>query len=389
MAPERDGSRAGDGIYAYETRQGTRYYFKYRKSDGRSATRRGFSSPRAARRERERVVVSAAMGEQTSTTETFGEFFDTWLHNRRPYLEPGTYTGYEIQGRKQLAVFRPIKLTKLSTAAVESWLARSVEEGRYAPKTINNALTVLVACLNDAFRQGKLARNPAAGVRRLPSAHVERDYLRMDEISPYLDACAPVYRPLAEILIATGMRIGEAIALTWHDVDFHNSAIRVLRSGKRDGDGSTKGDRYRSVDFGPRIATVLRELKARQEEHGAAARNRTVFARASPRTTTSEPERMDRTTVSRYWHKAALEDAGIRDMPLHSLRHTAAAAWLTTGNPLMYVQRQLGHASITTTEQCYGHLETSFLKSAAAETELAIWGAAARSKSPSDPPLAA
>ena len=112
----------------------------------------------------------------------------------------------------------------------------------------------MVACLNDACRTGKLARNPATGVRRLPPAHVERDYLRMEEIPLYLDSCAATYRPLAEILIATGMRIGEATALTWNDIDFHNSAIRVLRSGKRDGDGSTKGDRYRSVDFGPRIA---------------------------------------------------------------------------------------------------------------------------------------
>ena len=83
--------------------EGTRYYFKYRKSDGRSATRRGFASPRAARRERERVVVSAAIGGQTSSTETFGEFFDTWLRNRRPYLEPGTHSDYEVHGRKRLA----------------------------------------------------------------------------------------------------------------------------------------------------------------------------------------------------------------------------------------------------------------------------------------------
>jgi hypothetical protein len=89
MAAEQGSSRrSGDGIYPYETRAGTRYYFKYRKSDGRSATRRGFTSPRAARRERERTVVSAAKGEQVSSTETFGDYFDTWLANRRPYLEP-------------------------------------------------------------------------------------------------------------------------------------------------------------------------------------------------------------------------------------------------------------------------------------------------------------
>ncbi len=69
------------------------------------------------------------------------------------------------------------------------------------------------------------------------------------------------------------------------------------------------------------------------------------------------------------WHEWALEDAGLRDMPLHSLRHTAATAWLATGHPLIFVQRQLGHRSITTTEEHYGHLETSFMREAAARTE--------------------
>jgi integrase len=62
----------------------------------------------------------------------------------------------------------------------------------------------------------------------------------------------------------------------------------------------------------------------------------------------------------------------MRDMPLHSLRHTAAAAWLAVGHPLIFVQRQLGHRSITTTEEHYGHLEGSYVKDAAARTEAAI-----------------
>ena len=81
---------------------------------------------------------------------------------------------------------------------------------------------------------------------------------------------------------------------------------------------------------------------------------------------------IDRNTVSRDWHPDALRDAGLRHMPLHSLRHTAASAWLSTGQPLMYVQRQLGHAQITTTERLYGHLEETFVRRAAADTEAAI-----------------
>jgi integrase len=78
---------------------------------------------------------------------------------------------------------------------------------------------------------------------------------------------------------------------------------------------------------------------------------------------------MDRTTVSRDWHKQALQDAALRDMPLHALRHTAAGAWLAAGNSLMYVQRQLGHADIRTTEHYYGHLERHVLAAGAIATE--------------------
>ena len=64
-------------------------------------------------------------------------------------------------------------------------------------------------------------------------------------------------------------------------------------------------------------------------------------------------------------------------MPLHALRHTAAAAWLAAGNSLMYVQRQLDHADIATTERHYGHLERHVLAAGAIATEAAIARAAA------------
>jgi integrase len=83
-------------------------------------------------------------------------------------------------------------------------------------------------------------------------------------------------------------------------------------------------------------------------------------------------------TVSRGWHRQALEDAALRDMPLHALRHTAAAAWLAAGNSLMYVQRRLGHADISTTERYYGHLDCHVLAARAVATEQAIARAAGR-----------
>jgi hypothetical protein len=71
--------------------------------------------------------------------------------------------------------------------------------------------------------------------------------------------------------------------------------------------------------------------------------------------------------------RAALKRAGLRrSVRFHDLRHSAAAAWLAAGRPMMYVQRQLGHTDFGTTIRSYGHLEESFLPDAAERVEAAI-----------------
>jgi integrase len=134
--------------------------------------------------------------------------------------------------------------------------------------------------------------------------------------------------------------------------------------------GSTKGDPFRGVEFGPRIAGILLDLRARQSEQKTVdLSTKLVFIDAN-----GEP--LDRRRISASDHKHALADAGLRStLRLHDLRDTAAASWLAAGLPLIYVQRQLGHASISTTERQYGHLEKGFLRRAAERAEVAIWEA--------------
>jgi integrase len=298
----------------------------------------------------------------------------------------GLWEGYEVHGRLRLVpAFGERRLTALTTLEVRDWVLELYEAGDCAPKTLNNALGVLVVALNAAVADRLLPLNPAAGVERLPLEHRERDWLRLHEIAPYLDACSPVYRPLAELLVGTGMRISEALALRWDDVDTRRRVIRVYRSAKRDG-AATKGKRFRSVQVGPGLLETLGDLRARQAEALAADLTTALVFTMPARIRKRDRGRwrssgafgpLDRNTVSGSWHKEALAEAGLRDMPLHALRHTAAAAWLLTGHPLIFVQRQLGHASIRTTEEFYGHLEESFLKSAPEATEAAIREAAA------------
>jgi integrase len=375
-------------VYPYETATGTRWRYVIRRSDGLQTTKRGFTSEKAARDARRRSIEQVERGEVRHTRESFGEHWQRWLARRKPYLEPGTWRAYEIDGRKRLLpAFESIPLGRLAVERVREWMegqAEAVDAGEIAPKTVNNALGTLVVCLNAAVEDGLLAANPALRVPRLPPAHIERDYLRLHEIPLYLDSCSALYRPVAELLIGSGLRISEALALHVGDLELEDTGgtIVVYRSRKRgEAVGSIKSDRFRSVEIGPSLSRVLRDHLARRAEMASDDQGRAHLfvmpVRARKRQqgrweNNAAGEPMNRTTVSRDWHKLALEDAAMRDMPLHALRHTAAAAWLAAGNSLMYVQRQLGHADIGTTEHYYGHLERHVLAAGAVATEEAI-----------------
>ncbi len=383
-----DGAQRAGGVYPYPTKRGTRWYFKVRDSSGKQTTRRGFTSEKAARDAKRRLVEQVERGEVRHTRESFSEHWQRWLARRKPYLEPGTWRAYEIDGRKRLLpAFESIPLGRLGVEQVRAWMeeqAEAVDAGDIAPKTVNNTLGVLVVCLNAAVEDGLLAANPALRVPRLPPAHIERDYLRLHEIPLYLESCLPLYRPLAELLIGSGLRISEALALRVGDLELEDKGgmIVVYRSRKRgETVGSTKSDRFRSVEIGPSLSRVLRDHLARRAEMASEDQGRAHLFAMPMRARKREQGRwegngagepMDRTTISRDWHKTALQDAALRDMPLHALRHTAAAAWLAAGNSLMYVQRQLGHADIGTTEHYYGHLERHVLAAGAVATEEAI-----------------
>jgi len=390
-----DTRRGGSGVYSYATREGTRWRFVVRRSDGSQTSKRGFTSQRAAADARRRLVEQVERREVVHTTETFGRHWERWLTRRRPYLEDGTWAGYEINGRKRLLpAFANTRLGALSVDDVRAFLAEqaeAVEAGEVAAKTVNNALVTLVVCLNDAVEDGLIVANPALRVERLPAAHIEREYLRLHEIPIYLDSCSDVYRPLAEVLIGSGVRISEALALRISDLELDDTGgvIVVYRSRKKATVGSTKSDRFRSVEIGPRTSLVLRTLIAQRREFDTSLADKALVfvmpVRGRKRSqgrweSAGVAEAMDRTTVSRDWHKQALQDAALRDMPLHALRHTTAASWLAAGNSLMYVQRQLGHADIGTTERYYGHLERHVLAAGAIATEEAIARAAATSR---------
>ena len=208
-----------------------------------------------------------------------------------------------------------------------------VTDGELKPKTVNNARTCLSMALGEAVRRRYLHAGTRAGcVPELPVDRIEIDYLRLGRgraLPRRLRRPLPSARGVADRHRCTHLRGGREIQ--GPDVDLDAGAVRISRQLARSGieHERRQGKRFRSVQIGPRLvhdaqthSMTTTIARAQPTEVGS------FFAlRNSAAATPAAPSRCRRIAgQSTTGTSGALKDAGIRDMPLHSLRHTAATA---------------------------------------------------------------
>ena len=95
-------AREYPGVYAYTTKQGTRYRYNFRDSDGKQSCKRGFLSPQAAAIDKAGLHVQAAAGTLHLSTARFEDYFESWLAGHKPFIDPGTWNDYRTHGIKRL-----------------------------------------------------------------------------------------------------------------------------------------------------------------------------------------------------------------------------------------------------------------------------------------------
>jgi integrase len=241
-----------------------------------------------------------------------------------------------------------------------------------ADKTVANAHGLLAAMMATAVLDGLLAMNPCRGIR-LPrrTAHekVEHRYLTHGEFEQLL-ACIPEhYVPLVMLLIGSGMRWGEAEALTVADVDIARATVSITKAVKWDASKATRPvgppktrKSRRTVTLPAQTVDALRPLV--EGRHGA---DRLFLA---PR-----GGNLRHRTFYDSW-KRSCERSGIQPHPrVHDVRHSHVAWLVAAGVPLPVIQQRLGHESITTTIDTYGHLLPDLQAAAAHAAGVALEGA--------------
>lgn len=270
-----------------------------------------------------------------------------------------------------LRFFPPeLKLSQVTPGMVaefEQWLRDpSKQNGRQlAAWTRRGILAPLRAMFATAVEQDGLASNPTREIRvRDLATVVEREdeddvrVLSREQLDDFLRVVSPRWTTFFHLLAATGLRISEAIALQWRDVqlDGSNPCVHVRRRIRHGKEGPPKS-RYgrRSIPIGHELVLALRELRRRTEWPGDTD---PVFA-AKSRPGDGTAAQATAYNPSNIWNrvlKPAAEEADVSWIGFHTFRHTCASLLFAEGRNVVQVQRWLGHHSPEFTLKCYVHL---------------------------------
>jgi len=175
---------------------------------------------------------------------------------------------------------------------------------------------------------------------------------------------------LYAITLTFGLRRGEALGLSWSDIDFKSGAVHVRRQLRRE---RLPTDQRR--DTGRATHVILRDLKTKRSRrtlHLTSALDRLLrshrarqarerlatgpgWAESDLVFTTRKGTPIDPDNFGHYFHRLCAR-AGLGHWSPHGLRHSAASIMLAQGTPLWVVSEVLGHASVAITKDIYGHL---------------------------------
>jgi integrase/recombinase XerC len=250
---------------------------------------------------------------------------------------------------------RPTPLGEITLAELRSWLGRLAADGA-ARATLARRASALRTFFAWAARSGRVPADPALRLtaprrrRSLPPVLAQRDAAALLDVAAVAaDEGDPLRlrdRAVLELLYATGVRVGELVALDVDDVDRSRDVLRVLG----------KGDKERVVPFGgPARRSVDAWLTRGRPAVAVPGSGPALFLGARGR-------RLDQRQVRTVVHRMLEHVPDAPDLGPHGLRHSAATHLLEGGADLRLVQELLGHASLATT-QVYTHVSVDRLRS--------------------------
>jgi integrase len=300
--------------------------------------------------------------------QTVAQYLERWLAEAvRHSVRPKTYENYDLCVRRLLPHLGRVRLRALAPEHIQHALGELLDR-HLAARTVRQVHMVLRCSLKQAVLWRLLATNPSDAVKPPRPVRKEMRTLSEDEVRRLLAATVGTrHHSLWIFLVTTGVRLGEALALRWADIDLVEGRATIRRALQRQRglgmvfvEPKTRRGR-RAVPFPPETLKALEAHRLdldreRQEAATVWQENDLVFPGPDGRP-------RDMTYLSFTFHRGLLR-AGLPRLRIHDLRHTAATHLMNRHVHPKVVQELLGHSTIAITLDTYSHVMPALAKEA-------------------------
>ncbi|NOK23956.1 tyrosine-type recombinase/integrase, partial [Corallococcus carmarthensis] len=263
------------------------------------------------------------------------------------------------------------RLNEITRNEYQKWINEL--RNRYSEGTVRRIHSIFSTAMHDAVHEFRILReNPIQKIKVPPEVEKRKEvrYFTREQLDKFLSQVVPIknakyrhsiqYKVLFTLLARTGLRIGEALALTWDDINLQNKTLTVsktlvypLNSAPYLSTPKSKKSN-RTIKLDDRLVALLKRHSVNQKE----VILRYVNYKASDKNLLFHQQdgRWLRTNVVREYFKEVCKRSDLPILSPHALRHTHAVHLLEAGATIKYVSERLGHASIKVTADTYLHI---------------------------------
>lgn len=287
---------------------------------------------------------------ETKTIKNTGEEFLTWLQVEKRFAQ-SSIVSYRSRLKCFVRDVGDIELNKFSMEHI--FKLKQILHQRENSEVF---IGVCLACIKGLLKyyrehySASLQINPdIITIPKRPRREVV--YMTVDEVNRFRNAIntKPIYglrfRTLVEVLLATGMRIAEALSLQRTSIDFIQKEARIIG----------KGNKERVVFFTDEALEWVRKYLDRRTAMGD--EHESLFTTTFKRTTKNGTKREVRTLrnqdINRVYKKVCAKAGLNKNISNHTLRHTFATTLASNGAPILQISKLLSHERYDTTCRYY------------------------------------
>lgn len=286
--------------------------------------------------------------QQNNCDMTFKALFEYYIEDCTARMKPITVINKESTFKTAiLPYFGEKRINEIAPSNIRQWQTELIKKGKYKNSSLRKLHKQLSAIFNFAVKVYGLKKNPCTVVGNIKSTKTEEmKYWTVDEFNQFFKALDREIDKEAFfiLLFYSGIRIGEACALTYGDFDFTNNTVTINKNYV-----VAKGKAYiydTKTQKSNRIIKLPRNVMNKIREYSFHLYGRNANTRL-----------FDRSEVTyRGWLKRYSEKAKVKKIRIHDFRHSHASLLINIGVPVKQISERLGHDDVTITLSTYAHM---------------------------------